>query len=128
MQDDANAPSLLSLPYLTDVSVDDPIYQNTRRMVWSEWNPYFFVGKAAQGIGSQHTGLDQIWPMSIIMKGLTTSDKNEQKACLEQLLRTDGGKGLMHESFDKDNPEKFTRSWFAWANGLFGELVLHIFE
>ena len=128
LQDDANAPSLLSLPYLTDVSVDDPIYQNTRRMVWSEWNPYFFVGKAAQGIGSQHTGLDQIWPMSIIMKGLTTSDKNEQKACLEQLLRTDGGKGLMHESFDKDNPEKFTRSWFAWANGLFGELVLHIFE
>lgn len=128
LQDDANAPSLLSLPYLTDVSADDPIYQNTRRMVWSEWNPYFFVGKAAQGIGSQHTGLDQIWPMSIIMKGLTTSDKNEQKACLEQLLRTDGGKGLMHESFDKDNPEKFTRSWFAWANGLFGELVLHIFE
>ena len=128
MMDDANAPSLLSLPYLTDVPLDDPIYQNTRRMIWSEWNPYFFVGKAAQGIGSQHTGLDQIWPMSIIMKGLTSNNLDEQKECLTQLLATDGGKGLMHESFDKDDPTKFSRAWFAWANGLFGELVLHIFE
>ena len=128
MMDDANAPSLLSLPYLCDVQADDVIYQNTRRMVWSEWNPYFFRGTSAEGIGSQHTGLDQIWPMSIIMKGLTSADREEQRQCIAQLLRTDGGKGLMHESFDKDNPAKFTRSWFAWANGLFGELVLRAFE
>lgn len=130
--DDANAPSLLSLPYLCPdlVSNDDAIYQNTRRMIWSEWNPYFFGGgiqgqaSGVCGIGSQHTGLDNVWPMSIIMKGLTSNDRAEQIKCIEDLMKTDGGTCFMHESFSPSDPRNFTRSWFSWANGLFGELVI----
>jgi len=32
----------------------------------------------------------------------------------------------MHESFHKDDPTKFTRPWFAWADILFGEFVLKV--
>ncbi len=130
LMDDANAPSLLSLPYLCPelVSADDPVYQNTRRMIWSEDNPYFFTGMLngtkVGAIGSPHTGLGMVWPMSIIMKGLTSNDRLEQQECVRLLVDTDGGTGYMHESFYPDNPAKFTRSWFAWANGLFGELVI----
>lgn len=127
LMDDANAPSLLSLPYLTEISISDPIYQNTRRMIWSHQNPYFFSGKAGEGIGGPHTGYDNVWPMSIIMKALTTTNRSEQEACIAQLLATDAGTGFMHESFNKDNPTKFTRSWFAWANTLFGELVIDVY-
>ena len=128
--DDANAPSLLALPYLCPelVSVNDEVYQNTRRMIWSEDNPYFFTGTydgtKIGAIGSPHTGLDKVWPMSIIMKGLTSNDVNEQRACVDLLVKTDAGTGFMHESFNPNNPADFTRSWFAWTNGLFGELVI----
>ena len=130
LMDDANAPSLLSLPYLCPelVPANDPIYQNTRRMVFSEDNPYYFTGefngKKIGGIGSPHTGLNKIWPMSIIMKGLTSSDRNEQRECVKLLVETDANTGFMHESFNPSNPADFTRSWFAWTNGLFGELVI----
>jgi len=124
--DDANVPSLLSLPYLGCAAANDPIYQNTRRFVLSSSNPYFFKGKAAEGIGGPHVGLDMIWPLSIIMRGLTSSDEEEIGACLNSLMRTHAGTGFMHESFNKDDPSKFTRAWFAWANTLFGELVLKV--
>ena len=124
LMDDANVPSLLAMPYLGDVKVDDPIYQNTRRFVWSQSNPYFFKGETAEGIGGPHIGYDMIWPMSIMMKAFTSTDEAEIKACIETLMKTDAGTGFMHESFHKDNPAKFTRSWFAWQNGLFGELIL----
>lgn len=130
LMDDANAPSLLALPYLCPelVSADDSVYQNTRRMIWSEDNPYFFTGSLngakVGAIGSPHTGLGMVWPMSIIMKGLTSNDRLEQQECVRMLMQTDGGTGYMHESFNPSNPTKFTRSWFAWANGLFGELVI----
>ena len=124
LMDDANVPSLLAMPYLGDMSADDPIYQNTRRFVWSESNPYFFKGKAAEGIGGPHIGYDMIWPMSIMMKAFTSSDETEIKSCIETLMKTDAGTGFMHESFHKDDPANFTRSWFAWQNGLFGELIL----
>lgn len=124
--DDANVPSLLSLPYLDCVPASDLIYQHTRQFVLSGNNPYFFKGKAAEGIGGPHVGLDMIWPLSIIMRGLTSSDENEIGACLATLLRTHAGTGFMHESFNKDDPSKFTRAWFAWANTLFGELVLKV--
>jgi len=71
LMDDANVPSLLAMPYLGDVSASDPIYQNTRRFVWSNDNPYFFKGKAGEGIGGPHIGFDMIWPMSIMMKAFT---------------------------------------------------------
>jgi meiotically up-regulated gene 157 (Mug157) protein len=124
--DDANVPSLLALPYLGCVDTNDRIYQNTRKFVWSRDNPYFFKGKAAEGIGGPHIGFDMIWPMSLIIKAMTSTDDEEIRYCLRTLRDTDGGKGFMHESFNKDNPENFTRSWFAWANTLFGELVLKL--
>lgn len=124
--DDANVPSLLAMPYLGDVNVNDPIYQNTRRFVWSEDNPYFFKGKAGEGIGGPHIGYDMIWPMSIMMKAFTSQDDKEIEECIRMLMSTDAGTSFMHESFNKDNPEKFTRAWFAWQNTLFGELILKL--
>lgn len=126
LMDDANVPSLLALPYLGDVDVDDPVYRNTRRFVWSTSNPYFFKGKAAEGIGGPHVGYDMIWPMSIMMKAFTSTDDAEIKQCIETLMTTHNGTGFMHESFHKDNPSNFTRDWFAWQNTLFGELILKL--
>ena len=126
LMDDANVPSLLAMPYLGDVDVNDPIYQNTRRFVWSEDNPYFFRGKAGEGIGGPHIGYDMVWPMSIMMKAFTSQDDEEIKTCIRMLMDTDAGTGFMHESFHKDNPAKFTRPWFAWQNTLFGELILKL--
>lgn len=127
LMDDPNVPSLLAMPYLGDVDVNDPIYQNTRRFVWSEDNPYFFKGKAGEGIGSPHIGRhDMIWPMSIMMKAFTSQDDAEIKECIEQLLATDADTGFMHESFHKDDPKEFTREWFAWQNTLFGELIIKL--
>lgn len=121
--DDANVPSLLSAPYLGYCSNTDPIYQNTRKLIWGEYNPYFFRGKAGEGIGGPHVGPGYPWPMSIIMKGLTSDDPQEIRVCLRMLRDTDGGTGMMHESFNCDDATDFTRKWFAWANTLFGELV-----
>lgn len=126
LMDDANVPSLLSLAYLGDVDVNDPIYQNTRRFVWSEDNPYFFKGKVAEGIGGPHVGYDMIWPMSIMMKAFTSQDDDEILQCIQTLVDTDADTGFMHESFHKDNPADFTRAWFAWQNTLFGELILKL--
>lgn len=126
LMDDANAPSLLSLPYLTDVSVDDPVYQNTRRFVWSQSNPYFFKGTAGEGIGGPHVGYDMIWPMSIMMKAFTSTDDKEIADCLRMILSTDNDTGFIHESFHKNDPANFTREWFAWQNTLFGELILKL--
>lgn len=126
--DDANVPSLLGAPYLGYCKVDDALYQNTRKFVWSDNNPYFFKGKSGEGIGGPHVGLDYAWPMSIIMKGLTTGDAAELKECLTLLRNTDADTGFMHESFHVDNPAKFTRSWFAWTNTLFGELIVKIYH
>lgn len=128
LMDDANVPSLLALPYLGAVPEDDPTYLNTRKYVLSEENPFFFKGKAAEGIGGPHIGLDMIWPMSIITRGLTSNDDNEIRSCIETLSKTHGGTGFMHESFHKDNPSKFTRSWFAWANTIFGEFLWKTFK
>ena len=126
LMDDANVPSLLAMPYLGDVNVNDPIYQNTRRFVWSEDNPYFFKGKAGEGIGGPHIGYDMVWPMSIMMKAFTSQNDAEIKTCIKMLMDTDADTGFMHESFHKDNPKKFTRAWFAWQNTLFGELILKL--
>ncbi len=128
LMDDANVPSLLAMAYLGDVAIDDPIYQNTRRFVWSTDNPYFFRGKAGEGIGGPHIGHDYIWPMSIMMRAFTSQDDAEIRACIEQLMRTDAGTGRMHESFHKDDATRYTRSWFAWANTLFGELIIKLIE
>jgi meiotically up-regulated gene 157 (Mug157) protein len=126
--DDANIPSLLSIPYLFSVESGDEAYWNTRKILLSENNPFFFKGKAAEGIGGPHVGMDYIWPMSIIIRGLTSTDDKEIKNCLDMLQQTHAGTGFMHESFHKDDPTKFTRKWFAWANTLFGEFVWKVYK
>lgn len=126
LMDDANVPSLLALAYLGDVASDNPVYRNTRRFVLSDSNPYFFKGTAGEGIGGPHIGYDMIWPMSIMMRAFTSTDDNEIRDCIVMLMNTDAGTGFMHESFHKDNPENFTRAWFAWQNTLFGELILKL--
>ncbi len=126
--DDANAPGLLSLPYLGCCDRDDALYQRTRAAVLSDHNPYFFSGDAASGIGGPHEGLGMIWPMSIIFRALTSDSDAEIRRCLTWLKTTDAGTGFMHEAFDKNDPKKFTRPWFAWANTLFGELIVRLHE
>ena len=126
LMDDANVPSLLAMPYLDGMDANNPIYRNTRRFVWSENNPYFFRGTKGEGIGGPHVGYRMAWPMSIMMKAFTSNDDAEIRECLNMLLATDAGTGFIHESFNVDNPDDFTREWFAWQNTLFGELVLKL--
>ena len=115
-------------PALGCVSPDDEIWQNTRRFVLSTDNPCYFEGKALKGVGGPHVGLGWVWPMSIIMQAFTSSDDAEIRDCIRTLLSTDAGTGFMHEAVWKDDPAKFTRSWFAWANTLFGELILDLYQ
>lgn len=128
LMDDSNAPSLLSLPYLSDVDINDPVYQNTRRFVWSESNPYFFRGKAGEGIGGPHIGYDMVWPMSIMMKAFTSTDDREIADCIRMIMDTEASTGFIHESFHKDDATNFTRPWFAWQNTLFGELIVKLID
>jgi meiotically up-regulated gene 157 (Mug157) protein len=129
LMDDANVPSLLSLPYLTGNSVEKTQeYISTRKMLLSEDNPFFFKGNAGEGIGGPHTGMDYIWPMSITMRALTSNSDAEINHCLKMLVASHAGTGFMHESFHKDDASKFTRKWFAWANTLFGELIVKLYH
>lgn len=123
LMDDANVPSLLSIPYLGYSSFDDPIYLNTRNFVLSRDNPYYFEGKYANGIGSPHTPAGYIWPISLAMQALTSKEDAELREILKMLTETDADTGFMHEGFDPNNPVNYTRPWFAWANSLFGELI-----
>lgn len=126
LMDDANVPSLLSLKYLVGDTVDQNVYSNTRKFVLSPSNPFFFRGKAGEGIGGPHVGADYIWPMSIIMRAMTSNNDTEIRQCIQWLKASHAGTGFMHESFYKEDTAKFTRKWFAWANTLFGELLLKV--
>jgi meiotically up-regulated gene 157 (Mug157) protein len=122
LMDDANVPSLLGLPYL-ESSLDAALYERTRRFVWSERNPWFFKGTAGEGIGGPHEGKDMIWPMSQIIYALTSTSDAEIQQALTTLKLSSAGRGFIHESYFKNDPARFTRTWFAWANTLFGELI-----
>lgn len=124
--DDANVPSLLGLAYLRCLPADYPLWRTTAQAVWSEANPWFFKGSAAEGIGGPHVGEGQIWPMAIILRALSSEDDAVIAWSLKTLRATHAGTGFMHEAFDKDDPAKFTRKWFAWVNGMFGELVVKV--
>ncbi len=124
LMDDANVPSLLAMPYLGYVPENDEVYQNTRNMILSEVNPYFFKGTAAEGIGSPHTPYNYIWHISLAMQGLTNSDPEYKKQILDVMKATDAGKNMMHEGFDVNDPSNYTREWFSWANAMFCELLL----
>lgn len=129
LMDDANVPSLLALPYL-ESSPDALIYERTRAFVWSEQNPWFFKGSAGEGIGGPHEGADMIWPMSQIVYALTAGQRSDSGVEIRRMLAmlegSAAGTGFMHESYNKNDVKKFTRSWFAWANSLFGELIVEL--
>ncbi len=128
LMDDANVPSLLSLPYLEVCGKEDPLYRSTRAFVLSDENPYFYRGTLAEGIGSPHTPQGYIWPIALCVQAMTSTDIREIAGILKTLMRTHGGTRFMHESFDPNAPEQFTRSWFAWANSMFGELIFRLHE
>ena len=120
--DDANAPGLLSLPYL-DSSPDAALYARTRSFVWSERNPWFFRGSAGEGIGGPHIGRGSIWPMSQILYALTSNSDVEIRTMVQILKSCAAATGFIHESYNRNDSAIFTRAWFAWANTLFGELI-----
>lgn len=124
IMDDANVPSLLAAPYLGYCSYTDETYQNTRKLILSRENPFFYEGKAAEGIGSPHTPDHFIWHISLSIQGLTSISAQERQKILHYLISTDGGENFMHEGFHADDPTEFTRSWFAWSNSMFSEFVL----
>lgn len=126
LMDDANVPSLLSLPYLNYCDKDDPIYLNTRNMILSPTNPYFYEGEYAKGIGSPHTPENYIWHIALSIQGMTTMDDSEKNEILDTFERTDAGTNLVHEGFNKDNPNEYTREWFSWSNAMFVEFVLSV--
>ena len=123
LMDDANVPSLLAMEYLGYVG-DREVMENTRRFILSEGNPYYFKGKAAAGIGSPHVPPYYIWHIGLAIQGLTEASREEKLRLLQLMRDTDGGKGMMHEGFHVDDPSKYTREWFSWANAVFCELVL----
>jgi meiotically up-regulated gene 157 (Mug157) protein len=127
LMDDANVPSLLSLPYIAGIDAETEVYKNTRKMVLSSANPYFSEGKYS-GVGGPHTGKGTIWPLSYIMRAMTSNDNSEIKYCLQMIKETHAGTGFIHESFDRNDPGQYTRNWFAWANTIFGELVLKLHD
>jgi len=122
--DDANIPSLLSLPLLGSVEKSDSVYLDTREFILSNKNPYFFSGSKATGIGSQHTPHNYVWPIALAVEALTAPSIERKLETLEILENTDAGTGNMHEAFNVDNPEEFTRPWFSWADMMYVELVL----
>ena len=126
LMDDANVPSLLSLPWLGWCDKGDPLYQNTRKFILSKKNPFYFEGSAACGIGSPHTPENYIWHIGLTMQGLTSGDTKERARLLDTLLATDNDCEVMHEGFDSSDPSQFTREWFAWANSLFALYVLDL--
>jgi len=122
--DDANVPSLISLPYLGVCNKDDSIYKATRSFLLSKENEYYFFGERARGIGSQHTPKNYVWPIAIAITAMTSLDDSDLEEALETLEKNDAGTGYMHESFDVDDDVKFTREWFSWSDMTYVDLVL----
>lgn len=122
--DDANVPSLLSLPYLEALDSNVPLYQKTRAFVLSSANPYFYEGSIASGLGSQHTPARHVWPIALAIQALTSNDQPFALEMLELLEINDAKTGRMHESFHVDDDSIFTRDWFSWSDMTYVDLVL----
>lgn len=122
--DDANIPSLLSLPLLAGASLDVDVYRNSREFILSSSNPYFFSGIRASGVGSQHTPKNHVWPIAMSVEALTSLSNEKKLKTLDILETTDAGTGNMHEAFNVDRPEEFSRAWFSWADMTYVQLVL----
>ncbi|HLX52862.1 MAG TPA: glycoside hydrolase family 125 protein [Aquella sp.] len=128
LQDDANVPSLISLPYLGCLDVNNEIYQNTRSFILSKDNPWYFWGSQISGVGSIHTGSNRVWPIALVMEALTSNNKAEILQCIWQLSKTHNGTYFIHEAINKDDASDYSRPWFAWANSLFAELIIKYYN
>ncbi|MBR4236187.1 MAG: glycoside hydrolase family 125 protein [Clostridia bacterium] len=128
LMDDANMPSLLSLPLFGICGKDDTLYRNTRAFVLSPDNKYYYEGAYARGVGSPHTPEGYIWPLALCARMMTAESRDEAEQTLRMLISTHAGTGRMHESFDPNKPEKFTREWFAWADSVFADSVCTLIE
>lgn len=121
--DDANTPSLLSLPLVAPDVYDADVWRATRAFVLSPANPYYVTGTAASGIGSPHTKPGRVWPIALAVEALTGTPEDRVRL-LGVLARTDGGTGRMHEAFDASDPTAYSRPWFSWADSMFCEVAL----
>lgn len=124
LMDDANVPSLLSIPYFKYADIEDEIYQNTRRYCLSFDNDYYYEGEVIKGIGSPHTPSGYVWHIGVALQALTTNDEQERKELIYMILNSDADTLFTHEGVYKDDDKIFTRSWFAWSNSLFAYLIL----
>lgn len=124
IMDDANLPSLLSMPYLGYCDRTNERYQNTRSVILSEWNPYYYEGSYLRGIGSPHTSCGYVWTIALCIQGLTSDSEAERREIFDMLCRSDADTCLMHESIKADDPTHYTRPWFSWANSVFCEFVM----
>ena len=124
LMDDANIPNLIAMPYYEYPYIDKKVYENTRKRMFSFANPYYFEGKVLKGIGSPHTPKDRVWPLSLIIRALTSEDKAEINECVQMIINSTAGTGYIHEGVDKDDDTIFSRAWFAWANSLFAYMII----
>lgn len=125
LMDDANVPSLLAIPFIGYTDERDAVYVNTRKFILSSNNSYYYQGTILSGIGSPHTPQNYVWPIALAMEGLTTSDLNLITAKLNVISQTDANTNQCHEGIDVNNPDKYTREWFSWANMTFCQLAFH---
>jgi len=126
--DDANVPSLLSLPFLQFCSGNDPLYLATRKQILSQNNPFYYSGEYLTGIGSPHTPKEHVWPIALAMEGLTTQDLPEIKTKIDLIGATDADTNQCHEGVFVDDPHQYTREWFSWSNMTFCQLIFHYLE
>jgi hypothetical protein len=126
VMDDANVPSLLSLPYLGFLDMNHPDYVKTKKMLMSRGNPYYAKGRNFGGVGGPHIDVWNPWPMSQVTNIFGANDDEEILTSLYTIVNNTGGLGLIHESINIYNVSDYTRPWFAWANSYFSEMLLDL--